>query len=264
MFSMQHIIWIVICILIICISMYFLLKYKPSMKNVLTIACILRVIGDMVKVFSTIEMVPNTLNGLMVPYLKLQYLPLHLCGLQIVFMFYARFTKNEKGRQWILAFMYPTCMIGGFISLLIPSIFTDSITVMQAFTHPLSYQFFLYHTMLVIIGLYIPLSKEVKLNTKSYLSTLAILFSIAYLAIYVNSMCAVPVFDGKKVVAVNYITDFFCLSYTPIGIPLNTINEWFLYLIILSLIAIVLIGIFYVPYFIKDYKCWKNKKTISS
>ena len=262
MFSVEHIIWIFICVFIIAIATYFLSKYKPSIKSVLTVACILRVIGDMVKVFSTIEMVPNTLNGLMVPYLKLQYLPLHLCGLQVVFMFYARFTKNEKGRDAVLAFMYPTCMIGGFISLILPSIFTDSLSVSEAFTHALSYQYFLYHTLLVIIGIYIPLSKEVKLNTKSYFATLIILFSVAYLAIYVNSMCAVPVFDGKEVIAVNYITDFFSLTYTPIGIKLNTINEWFIYLGILALIAIVLMGIFYIPYFIRDYRAWKNKKTI--
>lgn len=264
MFSKEHIIWIFICVFIIIFTMYFLLRHKPSIKSVLTVACILRVIGDMVKVFSTIEMVPNTLNGLMVPYLKLQYLPLHLCGLQIVFMFYARFTTNEKGRNAVLAFMYPTCMIGAFISLILPSIFTDSISVSETFTHALSYQYFLYHTMLVILGLYIPLSKKVKLNTKSYLATLIILFSVAYLAIYVNSMCAVPVFDGKEVIAVNYITDFFSLTYTPIGIKLNTINEWFIYLGILTLVAVVLMGIFYIPYFIKDYKLWKNKKTIRS
>lgn len=262
MFSIEHIIWIFICIFIIVITTYFLSKYKPSIKSVLTVACILRVIGDMVKVFSTIEMVPNTLNGLMVPYLKLQYLPLHLCGLQVVFLFYTRFTKNEKGRSAVLAFMYPTCMIGGFISLVLPSIFTDSLSVSQAFTHALSYQYFLYHTLLVIVGIYIPLSKEVKLNTKSYFATLIILFSVAYLAIYVNSMCAVPVFDGKEVIAVNYITDFFSLTYTPIGIKLNTINEWFIYLGILALVAIVLMGIFYIPYFIKDYRNWKNKKII--
>lgn len=262
MFSLEHIIWIIICVAIIGISIYFLTKYKVSLKNLLTVACILRVIGDMVKVFSTIEMVPNNMNGLMVPYLKLQYLPLHLCGLQVIFLFYARFTKNEKGRNAVLAFMYPTCMIGGFISLLIPSIFTDSISLSQAFTHPLAYQFFLYHTLLVIVGIYIPLSKQVKLNTKSYLATLLILFGTAYLAIYVNSMCAVPVFEGKNVVAVDYITDFFSLTYTPIGIPLKTIGDWYLYLVILMLIAIVLMGLFYIPYFIKDYKDFKKKKTV--
>ena len=262
MFSIEHVLWIIICVAIIGISIYFLTKYEVSLKNVLTVACILRIIGDMVKVFSTIEMVPNNMNGLMVPYLKLQYLPLHLCGLQVIFLFYARFAKNEKGRNAVLAFMYPTCMIGGFISLLIPTIFTDSISVSQAFTHPLSYQFFLYHTLLVIVGMYIPLSKQVKLNTKSYLATLAILFGTAYLAIYVNSMCAVPVFEGKKVIAVNYITDFFSLTYTPIGIPLNTIEDWYLYLIILMLIAILLMGLFYIPYFIKDYKSLKKKKAV--
>ncbi len=254
MFSIQHIIWFCICLIAIILTMYLLLKYKPSIKNVLTVACILRVIGDMVKVFSTIEMIPNSAGTAVYPYLKLQFLPLHLCGLQIVFLFYARFTKNETGRKAALAFMYPTCTIGGFLSLILPSIFTDSISLSQAFTHPLAYQFFLYHTMLVIVGLYIALSKEVKLNTKSYFQTLLILFATAYLSIYINSMCAVPTYINNELISVDYMTNFFNTIVPPIDITLTTIEQWFTYIIIMILIAIILMAIFYIPFFIKDYK----------
>ena len=69
-------------------------------------------------------------------------------------------------RENILAFMYPTCIIGAFMALMMPSIFTTSIPVEKAFISPISYQFFIYHSMLIALGIIIVKSKEIDWNIK--------------------------------------------------------------------------------------------------
>ena len=46
--------------------------------------------------------------------------------IQIFFIFYVRFSESERRRETALAFMYPTCIIGASLALLLPSIFTSS------------------------------------------------------------------------------------------------------------------------------------------
>ena len=43
-----------------------------------------------------------------------------------------------------------TALIGAALALAMPSIFSSTIEVSQAFTHPLAYQFFLYHSTVVV------------------------------------------------------------------------------------------------------------------
>lgn len=98
---------------------------------------------------------------LMLPYVPLNHLPLHMCFMQIIFIAVAKFMKNETRKEALLAFMAPTCVIGGFFALLLPSIFSTTIPVERCFTSVIGYQFFLYHTMLISLGLIIVRSGRV-------------------------------------------------------------------------------------------------------
>ncbi len=259
MFTINHFIWLAVCCCIVVVSMWLLKKYKLPLKTVLTIACVVAACSEIVKVFSSIELVSSADGTKMYPYIKMQHLPLHLCSLQILFIFYARFAKEGKKKEILYAFMYPSCVIGAFFALLLPSIFTATVPVERAFTHLLPYQFFLYHSMLIVVGLYIPLSGEVRLRTKHYFTTLAFLGIVAFLSLYVNSMFAMPQYEAGQLISVEYIPNFFFTYETPIGVALTELWHWYLYLIILLVLAVSLIAVFYIPFFIRDRKEKKLK-----
>ena len=254
MFTSYHFAWLTICITAGLTLLYFLKKHRPSLQRVLSWVCVGCVISELVKTFSVLEMVPASDGTTMHLYLEMQHLPLHLCSIQIIFIFYARFAKDSKVKEALLAFMYPTCTIGAFLALMIPTIFPANVTVTEAFLKPLTYQFFLFHVMLVVLGIYIPMSAEVNIRPKHYLSTLGILGVLAFLSIYLNSIFAMPTYVDGELVSVDYSTNFFFTQDTPIGIALTEKWHWFLYLGIIVTIAVVFIGVFYLPYIMKARK----------
>lgn len=248
MFSNYHFIWLAICIAVMIAAIIYLKKQRPQLKEVLTIACIVSVASELIKVFSTIQMVPSSDGTMMLPYLEVQHLPMHLCSLQILIIFYVRFGGNEKLKDKLLAFMYPTCVIGAVLALMMTSIFNATIEVTQAFTHPLAYQYFLFHTMLLILGIYIPMSGEVKLDIKHYGSTMAILAGLAFLSIYVNSLLAKATYVSGELQSVDYTPNFFFTYKFPIGIEFTEIWHWYIYIAVIVTAAAAVIGLMYLPF----------------
>ena len=224
MFSLQHGIWGAISICVVLLALYFLRKYKVSLKSLLTIACAVAVASELIKIFSSIDIVSSLDETKSYPYMKMQHLPLHLCSLQILFIFYVRFAKESARRDTVLAFMYPTCLVGAVFALALPSIFTGtvpSVPLEKAFVYPLAYQYFFFHAMLIVLGIYIPLSGDVKIKHTHCFTTMGILGLLAIVTLYINSMFAYPVYEAGKLIAVEYVPNFFFTYETPIGIALT-------------------------------------------
>lgn len=215
----------------------------------LSAACALCVLSEVVKVFSVIRLVPSSDGSTLYPYLELQQLPLHLCSLQIFFLFYARFAKEGSSRTAVLAFLYPTCLIG-ICALFIPTVFSN-IESAQAFTHPLGYQYFLYHAMLAVVGLSIPLSRQVPIQRKHYFTTMGILGALAFLSLYLNSIFASPIYEDGELVGVERTTNFFFTYAPPVDLPITQPWQWFLYLGGLVLLVAVGVALLYLPFFRK-------------
>ncbi|MBQ4623886.1 MAG: YwaF family protein [Clostridia bacterium] len=249
MYSLNHIIWIVISLGLVAFGLCYLLKHKPPLRKVLTWAVVVCAVSELIKTLSVLEMVPTSDGTGMNMYLEMQHVPLHLCSIQILFICYTCFAKDGKIRDAILAFMYPTCTIGATFPLFIPTVFTESVEPAQAFTHPMPYQFFLYHVMLIILGIYIYHSGAVDLRPKHYLSTMGILGGLAFLSFYLNSIFASPTYQNGELVSVDYTTNFFFTHHPPIDIPLTQEWHWFLYVGILIVLAFLLIALFYIPVF---------------
>lgn len=254
MFSLQHILWLCICTALIVGGFLCLMKFKPPLETVLTIACVLCVLSELVKTFCAVELVPSTGGKKLYPYMELQHLPLHLCSLQILLIFYTRFTGNRKMREIVLAFLYPTCVAGAFFALIIPTIFNKSVALADAFTDPWAYQYFLYHAMLILLGGYIALSGQVDIRPRHYFTTMGTLGILAVASLYLNSMFAVPTYKNGKLISVNYTTNFFFTYKTPVGIALTEKWHWFTYLAVVALLAMVLVGLLYLPFF------WRKKE----
>ena len=248
MFSIYHIIWLAICVAVMIAAIIYLKKQRPQLKDVLTVACIVSIASELIKVFSTIQMVPSSDGTMMYPYLEVQHLPLHLCSLQILVIFYVRFSSNDKLRDKLLAFMYPTCTIGAVLALMMTSIFNATIEVTQAFTHPLAYQYFLFHTMLLLLGIHIPMSGEVKLDWKHYRSTMAILAVLGFLSIYINSLLAKATYVSGVLQSVDYTPNFFFTYKFPIGIVFTEIWHWYIYIAVIAVAAVAVIGLMYLPF----------------
>ena len=86
MYSVQHIIWIGICIAVIGISLLLIRRYKPDEKTVFTAACVVCLLSEVAKVLSTVKMLPLADGSTCVPFIDRQELPLHLCSIQIIFI----------------------------------------------------------------------------------------------------------------------------------------------------------------------------------
>lgn len=260
MFTVYHLIWGIISLIVIAAGLTFLKKYKPDLNKVLNVMCIGSVISEVIKTFSVIQIVPSSDGSVAYPYIETINLPLHLCSIQIFLLFYVRFTKNEKMRQIFLGFMYPTCTLGAFFALLLPSIFNppQSYPVENAFIIPHVYQFFLYHCMLVIFGLYIPMCSQVKLKPKNYLYTVEILLIMSFFSFYINSAFASPTYQSGTLLSVDYMPNLFFTFVPPIPIALTKVWHWYVYVLVLLCLALALIAAFYIPIFVK-HKKEKNK-----
>lgn len=78
MFSVNHFIWLGICLILVVVGLYLLRKYNVPLSTVLTIACVVCVLSELVKLFSSMEMVESANGKKIYPYIELQHLPFHL------------------------------------------------------------------------------------------------------------------------------------------------------------------------------------------
>ncbi|MBQ2513009.1 MAG: YwaF family protein [Clostridia bacterium] len=262
MYSVQHIIWIGICIAVIGISLLLIRRYKPDEKTVFTAACVVCLLSEVAKVLSTVKMLPLADGSTCVPFIDRQELPLHLCSIQIIFILVIRFVlrKDSGLKTSLLGFMFPTMTIGALFAIFLPSVFSN-IPASLAFIHPQFYQMFLFHAMLIVLGVYIYTSRFSEWKTKHYFRALGGLIGLAFIGIYINSLLAyVTVGADHQVASVERITNFFFVVKTPVGIALTEKAHWFIYLAIIIALAFVTVGLPFIPVFIRDIRARRAAK----
>jgi len=247
MFTWRHLLWLVICAGLIWAAVHAFDKKRPGLDRALTTALIAAVISEIVKMAGVIELVPSQNGELLLPYLPMNHLPLHFCSLQIILIAAAKFMKNEKRRETLLAFMAPTCVLGGILALLMPSIFTTTIPVEKAFTNPVSYQFFFFHSMIIALGLIIVRSGRIDWSMKNFRDTTLLVYLLGFISIYLNSVLASPSYADGRLVSVDFWTNFFFTYQNPLGIRITQLWQWYLYLLIIALLAALLLYLFHLP-----------------
>ena len=249
MFTVYHLIWLFISAAVLAAGLGYVLKKRPRLRSVLTALCLVCVASELMKVFSSIEMVPSADGSTCYPYLELVHVPLHLCSMQIVFIFYVRFTKNTGRRTALLAFVYPTCLAGALLALLMPSIFGGSVDAQEAFGRALPYQYFLYHCALIVLGAYIPLCGEVDIRPRHWLSTMGMLAVFAFASIYFNSIFADATYENGALVSVDYVTNFLFTYEPPFDLGITEKWQWMLYLGAIGVLAAAFVAALYIPVF---------------
>lgn len=247
MFTWRHLLWLAICACIIAGLVRAYDRKRPSLQSVLTTALIIALLSEAAKMAGVMELVPSKNGELLLPYLPMNHLPLHFCSIQIILIAAAKFMKNDRRREALLAFMAPTCVLGGIMALLMPSIFTTSIPVEKAFTSPVSYQFFIFHSMIIALGLIIARSGCIDWNMKHFRDTTLIVYLFGFISIYLNSMLASPTYEDGRLVSVDFWTNFFFTYRNPLGIQITQLWQWYLYLLIMMLLAALLLFLFHLP-----------------
>jgi len=126
MFTVYHFVWLAIRAAVIAGALAFLQRRRPPLKSVLSVCCVLCVLSELVKDLSVIKMVPSADGSMLLPYMEMQHLPFHLCSIQILLIFFVRFARPGKARTMVLAFMYPTALIGAALALAMASLYLNS------------------------------------------------------------------------------------------------------------------------------------------
>lgn len=237
MFGTEHLIWLAVCVVAIVAGSILAVKKQLSLKTALTILCAICVVSEVVKIFCVL-ISEERVNEYGV-FIKETDLPFHLCSMQLFFAFIARFTKNKKIQDFLLMFMMPTCALGATAALLLP-------TITHSFTNIRTYQYFLYHAGLIWFAATAIPRFKIKLDFKAYLKTIVALLVLVMLCFYINGF--------------TQCTNFMYVSEPPLdGLPiLNMDNGWFVYFISYMALALVLITLFFTPFWI--YYAVKKKK----
>ena len=245
MFSVTHIIYLAIFIPLAVGLAIFVGKKWGWHKRVLYVCCGLAVVSELVKIFSLVSRYYGE-EGVSY-YLMQEYLPFNLCSIQIIFIFMITFMKSENVKKYLMYFMYPTMLGGGLMALLIPTT-----SVNHGFFAPISFQFWIFHGMLIFLALYMIITKPVKFSIKGYFIALLMTAVAFVFAIYINS--ALRSIDSE--------VNFFFVARPPLeGLPiLNLDHGWIVYILHLAWLAILLISLAYLPVFIKAIRDKLDKR----
>lgn len=257
----NHFIFLGICIVIVVTSLIIFKKKNVSFNTVLNIMLVIAVLSELIKIGEYIEPYTNEAGKVIGVYFDKEGLPFHLCSIQIIFLFIVRICKEGSFKNKLLAFQYPTAFLGALLALMLATITIE-------FDRPLAWQYFLYHACLLVYGIYIPMSKVVKIDTKMFINTCVCLIGLFLVSIYINGLIAVPSQDvinsaGEVIGQTEGMYVWFFYSTKPPieNLPiLNLDNGWFVYILSILAIGIIAVTLVHIPFLVKDYKEYKQKK----
>lgn len=264
MFSQGHLVWAAISACVIAAGLCICLKKKPKLKELLRIALIIGIISEIIKFFSVAEMVPMVNpavvdsggnlsveyvpTGQYTPYVPLEHIPFELCSLFIVFLILALFVKDGPWKRGLYALMFAAGTIGAAIAIILPSITIYLKTPSDYFTRPLVYQFFIYHSVIVVVCIYIGGSKEAGLCSNDWKAAINGLILLDLPTYYLNSVFSSEIYYNDAVVGVTHRINFFSSYVNPLGLVLTEKWQWMVYLLIRLIIAVdLVIGLFHTP-----------------
>ena len=236
MFTVNHFIWLGICLIFILIMLFLSLKYKFSLKKASLIMTFICLASEISKMMS--DMQDNPAGGMS---LEPRSLPFHLCSLMIFVVFYICFAKDNRFKDILINFLAVMGSVGSFMALLIP---TNGV----AFNEIGPYQCFVFHSGLMWFAIYLIATKKANLGLKSYFTNLIVLASLAFLMIYINGALSA------------YGTNFFYLVRPPMdNLPiLNLDHGWYVYFISIMLSGLILLSLFHLPFIIIERRNIKH------
>lgn len=261
MFSLGHLIWIGISLIVISVFFRISLNRRPPIRKVFKSAFIAGTISEIVKFFSVSEIVPMVdaaiveqngslsiaylPSGEYTPYLPSEHLPLELCSLYLFFLLIGLLLKDEKWKKYLYATMFASGTLGGLMGIILSSIAGDFSSVGEYFASFRVWQFFLYHAMIVTVSLYIGYSGESGLSFHDWKKAALCLVMLDVPTFYLNSVLSSEVYVNNKIVGVTHRINFFSSYVNPLGLILTQKWQWILYIIIKDILATALVLLLY-------------------
>ena len=253
MFSTAHLIWIGISAVLIVGGLLACRILRPSLEKVLRSCFVMGVASEVVKIFSVSRVLPMvtpaisggeltyTVSGQYTPYLEMADLPLEMCSLMIAFLALSLFLKNTRQRSILFSLMYITGLIGGLMGIFLAYITADFHTVGEYFASPRVWQYFLYHAMVVFLGIYLGLREDSDVSLRRFKSTVGLILLLDLPTFFLNSVFSQAAYVEGKPVGVLYRTNFFSSYVNPLGLVLTEKWQWIAYLCVRLALAMALI-----------------------
>ena len=259
MFSVGHVAWIGICALLIAAGVTVCCRLRPSLDRVLKISLGISVVSETVKILCVMRIVPMVApavsggelvyreTGTYSPYMELGHLPLELCSLQLFFLVLALVMRPGKWRARLFALMYFTCILGGGMGIVFAAIAPEYPTAASFFCSLRPWQYFPYHAMLVVLGIWLGLSRESGITFRHIRFGLIGIVLLDAASFYLNSVFSVPVYHGGDLMGLGYRVNFFSSYWNPLGIAVTQKWQWLAYLGIRAVLAVGLIVLVFLP-----------------
>lgn len=258
-FGRNHLVFIGVCILLIAGLCILISKTEIKFQTIINIMLIAWVFSEAIKLVSNISYLLS--DGTVVKILEYEAkegisilsayyprkaLPFHLCSIQPLFILTVKLTKNEKIKDALLKFIFPTATLGAAIAILVGSEGADLL-------NPQTYEYFLFHALLTVFAISIVIKKQITINLKSHLQTLLMILLMFVGSIWLNSILS----DTGTSLLSSY-TNFFYSMRPPIDdmhLPLlNLDNGWFVYFFTIIGIGLTAITLLQLPFIIKNHK----------
>jgi len=211
----------------------FLTRKFGFSQKVVWVCMLLALLSEIEKIFFFIA---DTGNGFRLPA---EFLPFNLCSLQIFFITALALSHNPRKMTILISFMYPALVGGGIMGSVVPSFVFDYHGLLDFAT----YRFFIYHAMLIFLGLYLYMSKPIEFSIKSFGYGFLILGMIFIFAVWING------FFGW-----NPETNFCYFVRPPAeGLPLiNMNNGWGVYVFTFAMICFAIYFFCYLTEIFRD------------
>ena len=257
MFSTGHLIWIAISLILIAGGLIFLQKKAPQFEDLIRVCFALGLISEIVKIFSVAIILPvvdPVVSGSSVsyipagqysPYLESSHLPFELCSLQLVFYAIIIWSKSPKWKKRCTSLTFVCGSIGGMLGIVMAYIASEFSTVKEFFSSPRVWQYFLFHSMVVVVGIYAGFGKNSTISFRDIKGVYMALISLDIISLYLNSIFSEPVYIDTKPVGLLYRANFFSSYVNPIGLVLTEKWQWIAYLNVRMLIAMLSIFVLF-------------------
>ena len=248
MFSQGHLIWIGISMVLIVGGLLLCIRKRPPLRSVLWVCFVIGLVSEVIKFFAASMIVPMVdpiivenkgemairwvSTGEYTPYLAMEHLPLELCSLFLLFLFLSLTLKDGPWKHGLYAVMFASGTIGGLMAVLLSSIAGDYETTGAFLSSIRAWQFFLFHSLIIICSLYIGASEESGLIFSDWKKAITGLVLLDIPTFYLNSVFTSAVYEHDQLVGVTHRINFFSSYVNPLGLVLTEKWQWILYLII--------------------------------
>ncbi|MBR4575473.1 MAG: YwaF family protein [Lachnospiraceae bacterium] len=257
MFSEGHLIWIGLSILMIIIGLAACRIRRPSLRSLMKSALYIGIASEVIKVFSVAQIVPvadtvireeggritvdYVVSAGYTPYIAMEHMPLELCSLYLVFMLLCIALRDGGWKRGLYAVMYASGTIGGLMGIFFASISNDFSTVAQYFASARVWQYFIYHSMIVVVSLYLGSSDEAALRFADHKKAVIGLVLLDIPTFYLNSVLSSEIYVNDKLVGVSHRINYFSSYVSPFGMNSPDKRAWLIYLVIRAVLAYLFI-----------------------